>query len=581
MVRWSWTLALAGTVLLVGAAAGWFAAGFRMDGAPTWLALAGAALLVLYPVVDRQRVASTMASRGFQLGSGASVMVVLAGGLAVALYLLAERNDHTFDLTSDAKYSLSDQSKKVARQLDRPVKILAFFAKGTAGERAFLPMIDLYREQSGQLEVQFVDPLRSPRLAETYEIVGDHGTVVLEAGDRQQRLDWPFDEEKLTERLLMLTSDTTHTICWSVGHGEPDPDDEYTEGGLGAVVTELESLNYQVVRAPVAQQGLSRDCEALVVARPTADWLPYEREALAAYLAEGGRAVLLLDPGVAPDLSDDLERFGLGVGHDLVIDVNPNNQLMGIEDPSVVVISGRSLLSHPITGDLAAAVVLPMARSVVPLPERDGLKARALMQTSADAWAETRPDAEEVGPNPGEELIGDVPVAALVEITDPSVIEVAASTATDRGDGDVQLDLDPVGSEVPSAPSEPVEPVEPVEPAAPAPAPPSVRDALQGDVGRAVPVDFTPAPGGRLVVVGDSDFASNANLLAGNNRDLMLNIVAWLVDEDAQLGERPEAGDTLEITTFGEAMLCLVSVIFVPGTVVLLALATFLRRRAL
>ena len=45
-----------------------------------------------------------------------------------------------------------------------------------------------------------------------------------------------------------------------------------------------------------------------------------------------------------------------------------------------------------------------------------------------------------------------------------------------------------------------------------------------------------------MVVVGDSDFASNRFLVWGNNRDLFLNAVAWLVDEEDQIGERPSGG---------------------------------------
>jgi ABC-type uncharacterized transport system involved in gliding motility auxiliary subunit len=561
IVRYSWGFALAGSVLLAGAFTGWFALG-SMEGAPTWLALAGAALLVLYPLLDRQRVQTTVSSRSFVLGSGSSLMVVLAAGLSVGLYLLAERNDHTFDLTSDAQHTLSDQAAKVARELSQPVEVLAFFRNGSPGERGFRPMIELFEQQTDQLQVRFVDPLRSPGLANQHEITGDHGTVILSLGDRTRRLDWEIAEDELVEALLMLQSEVTHTVCWSMGHGEPDPDDEYDERALGAVVTELEALNYQVVRTPTANQGVPRECDALVVARPQLDWLPYEREALAAYLAEGGAAMVLLEPSLSPELAADLERYGVAVGDDLVLDVNPNNQLMGVSDPMFVVLSGRNLLSHPITESLAAAVVLPISRSVSPLRDREGLSVRALLQTSADAWAEQNPEADSVEPSPGE-LVGDVPVAVVSVIDDPAVLEVARSTAAPPVE-EAPLPLE--GAAEPG--SEPVDR---------APKVPQLND----DVGRAVPADLAPTPGGRLVVFGDSDFAANGFVLFGNNRDLFLNTVAWLVEEEGQLGERPEAGDTLEITTFGEAMLCLVSVIFVPGGIALLALATFLRRRSL
>lgn len=563
IARWSWTLALAGMVLVGGAFTGWFVAG-RMDGAPTWLALAGAVLLVAYPLLDRQRVTETVSSRGFLLGSGSSLMVALAAGLSGALFLLAERNDHTFDLTSDGVHTLAPQTVRVLSGLEAPVEVLAFFGTGSGEEQAFRRRIGLFEEQTPQLQVTFVDPMRSPGLANQHGITGDHGTVLLTMGDKERRLEGELGEEKLVEALLMLQSETTHTICWAMGHGEPDPDDEYDERALGAAVTELEGLNYQVVRTKTAAQGVPRDCDALLVVRPQVDWLPYELEAMAAYLAEGGAVAVFLEPSLTPGLAEELGRYGLMVGDDLVLDVNPNNQMMGIGDPMFVVLSGKNLISHPITDALGAAVVLPIARSVSPDREREGLRTRALLQTSADAWAEKNPEADSVEPSP-DELVGDVPVAAVAHVDDPTVLQVAASTAVPAAPDDgVELDLD--GEAAPGS--------EPVDRA------PAVPD-LQGDIGRAVPADLTPEPGGRLVVFGDSDFAANGFLLLGNNRDLFMNTVAWLVEEDGQLGERPESGDTLEITTFGEAMLCLVSVIFVPGGIGLLALATFLRRRAL
>jgi ABC-type uncharacterized transport system involved in gliding motility auxiliary subunit len=44
---------------------------------------------------------------------------------------------------------------------------------------------------------------------------------------------------------------------------------------------------------------------------------------------------------------------------------------------------------------------------------------------------------------------------------------------------------------------------------------------------------------GRLVVIGDSDFASNAYIDLLGNRDLLLNGLSWLTDEEALIAKRP------------------------------------------
>ncbi|MEQ1570351.1 MAG: hypothetical protein ABMA64_32250, partial [Myxococcota bacterium] len=112
-----------------------------------------------------------------------------------------------------------------------------------------------------------------------------------------------------------------------------------------------------------------------------------------------------------------------------------------------------------------------------------------------------------------------------------------------------------------------------------APPTPAGSPDVQGDLGRAVPADFSPKGGARIVVIGDSDFAANQYLDWGNNRDLFLNSIAWLAAEEDQIGERPPAGEKLTLSIVGQSLWCLLSVVVVPGITVGLALLSFLYRR--
>ena len=95
-------------------------------------------------------------------------------------------------------------------------------------------------------------------------------------------------------------------------------------------------------------------------------------------------------------------------------------------------------------------------------------------------------------------------------------------------------------------------------------------------------------PRGRLVVVGDADFASDAYLDLLGNRDLALNAVAWAGGEEALTGTRnknvPEVIRPLSplVLTRGQARaLFLAGVVIEPGLVLLLGLTVVgLRRRA-
>jgi ABC-type uncharacterized transport system involved in gliding motility auxiliary subunit len=157
-------------------------------------------------------------------------------------------------------------------------------------------------------------------------------------------------------------------------------------------------------------------------------------------------------------------------------------------------------------------------------------------------------------------------------VQDPGAIGVAAPSAPPAGRADPVAPGDtdaPEGSEGPAAGA---------LAALPSAGSPVVPPASAG-----VPSSFTPKPGGRVVVIGDADFASNQLLALGNNQDLFLNTIAWLVDEDAQIGERADEdkANRLVMTTIDWLELVLATVFLIPGASVATAIAVMVRRRFL
>jgi ABC-type uncharacterized transport system involved in gliding motility auxiliary subunit len=91
---------------------------------------------------------------------------------------------------------------------------------------------------------------------------------------------------------------------------------------------------------------------------------------------------------------------------------------------------------------------------------------------------------------------------------------------------------------------------------------------------------------GRLVAVGDADFASDAYLDLLGNRDLALNAVAWLAGEDVLTGVRskkiPELLRPLSplvLTQPQARAIFLASVVGEPGLVLLFGLGVVWTRR--
>jgi ABC-type uncharacterized transport system involved in gliding motility auxiliary subunit len=89
------------------------------------------------------------------------------------------------------------------------------------------------------------------------------------------------------------------------------------------------------------------------------------------------------------------------------------------------------------------------------------------------------------------------------------------------------------------------------------------------------------ARAGRLVVVGDSDFATNTFLGLSGNRDFLLNCVQWLAAQEDRIAVRPRAveGEPLVLTAGTASSIFLLAVIVLPGAALAGGVIVWWRRR--
>jgi ABC-type uncharacterized transport system involved in gliding motility auxiliary subunit len=539
MRRHAWLLAVAGLLCMVfhlvarvvwGHWGGW-PAGVGGTGLVLWLA---------WLWLDQAPLRRAARSRSVRYHLVAGLLVLLAVALAIGLNVLAHRYDHRWDLTSSGRHSLAPQTTALLEGLEREVSLAVFFQTGSPDERSFLDLIEAYQQHSDKLELTLYDPLRDPAAVTQYGITSTSGTVILQAGDDRQRLETSFDEQALSNALLRLDAGTEHSLCFLSDHGEADPDDD-EPAGMSLAVMKLEDQNYRVERTSILQHGgVPAHCELLVVPAPKVDPLPEEREALAAYLVGGGRALLLLEPLSCPSLAQDLRRYGLSLAPDVVLVDNPEMQQLGF-DPSHLRLTPDELDFHPITNQLDSVLYLQLARSMEKLEDLPmGLNVQILARSTPDAWGETSlEEGSELQPTPELDRVGHIGLAAAVEIVDPAAVPLAGH--------------DLVGDEVDVAAGAPLE----------------------------LPTATAGEEGGKLVVFGDATFASNQALLDGLNQDLFLNSVAWLAGEEDQISIRPnEASAGVLDYSLVQALLTWFLALFgVPGLAIAAALWTWIRRR--
>jgi len=88
-------------------------------------------------------------------------------------------------------------------------------------------------------------------------------------------------------------------------------------------------------------------------------------------------------------------------------------------------------------------------------------------------------------------------------------------------------------------------------------------------------------PSARLVVFGNSRFASNLLLGLGGNRDLVMNTISWLAEEEDLIAIRPQDPKTspLFLTAAQGRLLWAIPVVFMPLVVAGAGLMVFAKRR--
>jgi len=495
----------------------------EMSQAYRGLAIAGLVVTLLYLLSQWREVGRSFSRRQVRYGavSLGSVLVVL--GILVGVNWIASRQSKRWDLTTGGQFTLSDQTRKILAGLKEPVKVRVF-----ASARAVDPFRDRlteYTHATDKLAVDYIEPLKQPELANQYQVQQD-GTVVFQYKGRIERAT-AATEQELTNALVKTIQGEQKKVYFVQGHGEKDiVSSERT--GYSSVSSALRGDNFGVEKVVLAQQtAVPADAALLVVAGPRTDYLPAEIDMIRAYLRKGGKLLMLLDPPEktdSPPLTNLLalaREWGMDVGNNVVVDLSPAGRLLGT-GPSIPV--AASYPSHPINEKMQVLTAYPLARSVSPVSGGvDGHTAQSIVETSQNSWAETDLKALSTsGEARREEDKGDK----------PGPISLAAAVSATAPD---------------------------------APAAPSGQSKAEA----------------RVVVFGDSDFASNLALGVQGNRDFFLNAVNWLAQQENMIAIRAKEPSDRRLTmTAGQQQLVYwLSLFVIPGLIILAGVQTWWRRR--
>jgi ABC-2 type transport system permease protein len=469
---------------------------------------------------------------------------------------LSYRHFERWDWTGEGRFTVSDRTEQVLAELTQPIDVYIFLSRGEVNFDDVRELTERYRAQSEHVRVHYVDPDRRPsefrqlmsrfglRAAqlETGEVVADLAGMVA-AGDKHWRitrndlLSLDFDsfdtgrtpqvdvkaERALTGAILQVTQGRPTKVCLTRGHGEWS-----LEGGgersLWALEEELKRNNVEMEAVDtLGTSQVPEGCDALFVIGPLRAFGEKEAELLKRHVQGGGDMLLTLDPLFDREgvLSTGLEDMLRDFGIEL-------DRTVVLERDRARQVGGSPLEpflvtqfgDHPTMRALAAMQGRVLVHLARSVRPAEGERAVALLETSEKAFAVT--DVAAI--DPSQDLAPG-----------PSDMEGPLALAA-------AVELDKTG---------------------------------EGE-GR--------PRGGRLVVVGDTDWLSSElmQLPQFANVDLASAITGWLTEREALISIAPRKAEAAafmltdeDVSNLGFRVLGLM-----PAAVLMLGFAVWWSRRA-
>ena len=378
----------------------------------------------------------SLKSRKFRFGGYATLMVIVVLAVLVAVNLLVDQIPGKLDLTQNKIFSLSPETYKVVSGLTNDVTI-TMLAKPGSEDPTIKAILDKYAAASRHVKIQSIDLELNPTWAKQYETPGTSlsaGGVVV-AGAKKFRTIGLYDmynydtsnpnqqpqltslsvEQRVTSALLFVTAARNVTLYVLQGHGEQ------TLESLG-MSTAVGNENYASKSLTLlTAAGVPDDADVLLILAPKTDLSTQDADKVRAYLARGGRAVILFNvmtkENELPNLAGVLQSYGVAVRNVVVVEGDQNR--VAAQQPLWII---PTLEYHDILAPLRTNnydVVLPYAQAVQTLAlKKRTLKIEPLLSSSSNSWGKTDIAHAKTAAKASGDLPG--PFALAVAVTDPA-----------------------------------------------------------------------------------------------------------------------------------------------------------------
>ena len=348
-----------------------------------------------------------------------TLLVVTAVILAnlISSVLTQKYSVFTSDITSLKSFELTEQSKNIAKNVDKKVKITFHSEKRDYENRdpyckqTSVIANELAKLSNGMISVEYIDVVKNPALANSYTEEDNltANDVAVSCGDKRRLLKvsdlFTFEvysseyqyiassqsEQVIDNAIVTVTSDIETKVAVV---SESDSDD------YKYFIRTLESNNYDVSEISLEKDELSDDIQMVVIYQPEDDFSADALLKLDAFMSNddkyGKNLLYIPDVGGAehPNLDKFINMFGIGVSNGIAFEYDSSSRYYASDYYEYIFCDfGSNLYRENLSKDKEMPVMTGISRPIaikndnveplLVLSEKSGI----LPYTADDSWS--------------------------------------------------------------------------------------------------------------------------------------------------------------------------------------------------
>lgn len=288
-----------------------------------------------------------------------TILVAILIGIFIFINIFVNRLDiNPIDFTKEKLYTISDESKEQVKNINQDVHIYFF---GYDEDNSCVILAKQYHDANEKISAEAIDINNRPDLAQKYGIDSNTSVgIIVESLDRYKVLtssDFVTYDTTTFETIDITEQKLTNAIVDTTIAKKPHI---YflTGHGEAEITNELITINAfiqneinEVSSLDLLQSGIPEDCDALVIVSPTKDFAELETNKILDFISKGGNILWLNDPYIIdvelPNINKILEQFGLNFSKGMIAEQDSSKIIL--QNPFLIL---PNISYHEITKDL-------------------------------------------------------------------------------------------------------------------------------------------------------------------------------------------------------------------------------------